>query len=220
MSTNDPCISKPCYNYGTCIQQDQNSYTCACNGSYGGLGCKQNLVGACASNPCLREGICVPVGLNDYKCQCPDWTIGKNCELVFNPCSRVNCMNNGNCLKRRTLAYECNCTSDYTGLLCDQPIIQSCKRIPCAYGSCQLNINGQYGCVCNTPGYQGPFCEVETCSPRCGRGYCNRDLTTGQSYCVCASGYTGADCNTLSKHSIEFLKKKQTSRFKLIIKLF
>ena len=60
----DPCLSKPCYNYGTCIQQDQNSYSCACNASYGGLGCKQNLVGACASNPCQRDGICVPIGLN------------------------------------------------------------------------------------------------------------------------------------------------------------
>ena len=121
------------------MQQDQNSYTCACNGTYGGLSCKQNLVGACSSNPCLRDGICIPVGLNgnkialfwsryfrqmliyylnflnkDYRCQCPDWTIGKNCEVVFNPCSRVNCMNNANCLKRRTLAYECNCTQDFT----------------------------------------------------------------------------------------------------------
>lgn len=64
LQINDPCISKPCYNFGTCIQQDQNSYTCACNGSYGGLGCRQNLVGACASNPCQRDGICVPLGTN------------------------------------------------------------------------------------------------------------------------------------------------------------
>jgi hypothetical protein len=95
----------------------------------------------------------------DYKCQCPDWTLGKNCEVVFNPCSRVNCMNNGNCLKRRTLAYECNCTQDYTGLLCDQAVLQTCKATRCAYGSCELNQNGQYACACATPGYEGPFCE-------------------------------------------------------------
>ena len=64
LQNNDPCISKPCFNYGKCVQQDQNSYTCACNGTYGGLSCKQNLVGACSSNPCLRDGICIPVGLN------------------------------------------------------------------------------------------------------------------------------------------------------------
>ena len=63
LTNTDPCSSKPCYNYGKCIKQDQNSYTCACNASYGGLGCRQNLVGACASNPCQRDGLCEPIGL-------------------------------------------------------------------------------------------------------------------------------------------------------------
>jgi len=60
----NPCESKPCYNGGTCIQQDINSYTCACPASFGGARCKRNLVGACASNPCLRDGICVSLGSN------------------------------------------------------------------------------------------------------------------------------------------------------------
>jgi len=63
----NPCDSKPCYNGGTCIQQDVNSYTCACSGSYGGLSCQQNIVGACASNPCLRGGLCLPIGLTGRK---------------------------------------------------------------------------------------------------------------------------------------------------------
>lgn len=67
LQISNPCISKPCYNDGLCVQQDQNSYTCACNGSFGGLGCRQNLVGACASNPCQRDGICVPIGAAGMK---------------------------------------------------------------------------------------------------------------------------------------------------------
>ncbi|RMZ99091.1 Neurogenic locus Notch [Brachionus plicatilis] len=196
LTNTDPCSSKPCYNYGTCIKQDQNSYTCACNGSYGGLGCRQNLVGACASNPCQRDGICVPIGLTDYRCQCPEWTIGKNCEVVFNPCQRVNCMNNGICLKRRTLAFECNCTADFTGLLCDQPKSQTCQTKACAYGQCILNQSGQFQCACITSGYEGPFCEVEKCNPRCKYGVCKRD-PNGNYYCECASSYSGPSCNSL-----------------------
>ena len=59
-----------------------------------------------------------------------------------------------------------------------------------------MNINGQYGCVCNTGGYEGPFCEIERCSPRCVNGYCNKD-TSGNFYCVCSSSYKGSACSEL-----------------------
>ncbi len=62
----------------------------------------------------------MPVGLTDYKCQCPDLTVGKNCETVFNPCGYVKCLNNGICLKSRTTAYQCNCTSQWSGATCEK----------------------------------------------------------------------------------------------------
>lgn len=139
----------------------------------------------------------------DYKCQCPEWTIGKNCEVVFNPCQRVNCMNNGICLKRRTLAFECNCTQDYTGVLCDQPKVQSCLAVPCAFGQCILNPMGQYSCACISQGYEGPYCEVEKCNPKCKYGYCQRD-SSGNYYCVCGGPYRGPACADLGEYIADF----------------
>ena len=104
----------------------------------------------------------------------------------------------------------CDLFINAQGLQCDQPILQTCRTTPCAYGSCQLNINGQYACVCATPGYEGPFCEIERCSPRCDKGYCNRD-TSGNYFCTCASSYKGASCSELgtfsSKYKNNFFKE-------------
>ena len=58
--------------------------------------------------------------LKGYKCQCPDWTLGTNCETVFNPCSRVTCQNAGQCIRKRTTAYQCNCAATFSGALCQQ----------------------------------------------------------------------------------------------------
>lgn len=60
MTNNDPCASKPCYNGGTCVKENQNSFSCKCPSSYSGPSCKTNLIGSCASQPCQREAICVP----------------------------------------------------------------------------------------------------------------------------------------------------------------
>lgn len=106
----------------------------------------------------------------------------------------MNCQNNGVCLKKRTLAYECNCTSQYTGSLCNQAASVSCQTIPCAYGTCQLNNNGQYSCACKTEGYEGTYCELEKCNPTCKNGgLCQKDLE-GKYYCQCAGGFEGVDC--------------------------
>ena len=213
-SNSDPCRSKPCFNGGTCVRQDQNSFTCQCPPSYSGPSCKLNSIGSCASRPCQRDGLCVPFtnGTNDYKCQCQDWTIGKNCEVVFNPCSRVNCQNNGVCLKKRTLAYECNCTSEWTGATCNQQVSVSCQTIPCAFGTCQLNQNGQYSCACKTEGYEGPYCELEKCNPTCRNGgICQKNGLNNTFFCQCINGYEGIQCE--KQQSSNFLKNLKQKSF-------
>ena len=117
---------------------------------------------------------------------------------MFNPCNRVSCANNGVCLKKRTLAYECNCTSDYTGLLCDQAVELSCKSRRCVYGACELNEAGRFACRCNTPGYSGDYCEIDTCNPGCVKGTCQKD-SMNNSYCECYGGYKGAACSEVGK---------------------
>jgi hypothetical protein len=201
LTNNDPCISKPCYNMGTCNRQDELGYTCSCNNTHGstftGVDCKLNQAGACASNPCLRDGICYPIGQSDYRCHCPDWTVGKNCEVIFNPCSRVNCRNNGACSKKRTLAYQCKCESDYIGPQCAQLASATCERQGCVYGRCVLDLYGLYRCMCVSEGYEGEFCEIDKCKPNCKFGICQRDSDSGRFYCQCSSLYKGADCSEL-----------------------
>jgi hypothetical protein len=131
--------------------------------------------------------------LLDYRCECPDWTLGKNCEVVFSPCNRVNCQHNSQCLKKRTLAYECNCTQGYTGLLCDQLTSETCLVRPCVDGNCELDINGRYACKCRAAGYSGLFCEIQRCNPNCVKGYCDQDQA-GNYFCRCDSGYSGPAC--------------------------
>ncbi|CAF5128336.1 unnamed protein product, partial [Rotaria magnacalcarata] len=52
----DHCLSRPCYNNGTCLSQ-LNSFTCQCPTSYKGIYC-QNLIDRCEKNPCLNNGTC------------------------------------------------------------------------------------------------------------------------------------------------------------------
>jgi hypothetical protein len=121
----------------------------------------------------------------------------------------VSCQNGGNCLKKRTLAFECNCTQDYAGLQCEQSKSQSCLSLGCRNGGCRLNLTGQYACQCDTPGYEGTYCEVEKCNPGCVYGKCNRD-SSGNYYCSCYANYNGANCGTLVCFSGNTLVEHQT----------
>ena len=114
--------------------------------------------------------------------------------MVFNPCSRVSCQNGGNCLKKRTLAFECNCSSDFVGLQCDQARSETCLARGCRNGACRLNQTGQYACACDTAGYTGALCEVDQCSPGCQYGKCNRD-DSGNFFCACFDNYKGQSCS-------------------------
>lgn len=189
----NPCKSNPCYNQGECINQDDISYRCMCIGPYGDSSCKTNTFGICKNNPCQKESICIG-NQTDYKCNCIDWTLGKNCEDFFDPCSVATCSNGATCIKRRTLAYECKCANGYTGLRCDQKISDSCLERTCVQGTCELNSTGLYACNCNTNGYEGKFCEIEKCNPKCVHGIC-RKSNDGSSYsCECSTNYKGQSC--------------------------
>ncbi len=135
----------------------------------------------------------------DYRCNCLDWTIGRNCESLFNPCQIVPCSNGGTCSKRRTLAFECQCPPEYTGLRCDQRVAGSCIEKGCSKkGKCAVNsTNGYYSCECES-GFGGEFCESEQCNPKCKNGVCVK-AATGFYRCECKSSYKGADCSQMCK---------------------
>lgn len=64
--TSDPCLTNPCYNGGKCEPLDSVSYRCNCNATYGGISCKQTMMGGCSvgASRCQRDSICVPVEPN------------------------------------------------------------------------------------------------------------------------------------------------------------
>lgn len=133
----------------------------------------------------------------DYKCNCLDWTIGKNCESTFNPCQVSPCNNGGTCSKRRTLAFECACSPDFTGLRCNQKKAESCLVNTCKKGKCEIDSTGNYSCKCDG-GFEGTYCDEEQCNPKCSKnGKCTQ-TELGFYRCECKSGYKGADCSSQS----------------------
>ncbi|CAF3833457.1 unnamed protein product [Rotaria magnacalcarata] len=89
----DHCLSRPCYNNGTCLSQ-LNSFTCQCPTSYKGIYC-QNLIDRCEKNPCLNNGTCQRFK-EKYKCNClSSYTANLiNNQVVFGYKSYAGCVRN------------------------------------------------------------------------------------------------------------------------------
>ncbi len=91
--------------------------------------------------------------------------------------------------------YLSTCATGFTGLLCDQPIQDSCLATPCnTHGTCMLNETGQYSCKCETSGYEGKLCETDKCFPSCNRGVCFEN-DAGIYSCNCYKGFKGESCS-------------------------
>ncbi|XP_071488833.1 hyalin-like [Diadema antillarum] len=179
----DPCIGSPCQNNGQCsaITTDANcfSYTCDCVGCFTGYNCEIADPSPCLQNPCQNQGVCQEIsGLcSAYQCVCPAGFGGVNCEIVIsenaNPCNSFPCANGGECLTLDSQFYTCLCRDGYAGVNCQQltaavPGFDSCNANPCQNGA------------------------------TCYNSYHSNDPTptsyTPQYYCMCAQGFTGANC--------------------------
>ncbi|XP_072168931.1 hyalin-like [Diadema setosum] len=133
----------------------------------------------CLQNPCQNQGVCQEIsGLcSAYQCVCPAGFGGVNCEIVIlengNPCNSFPCANGGECLTLDSQFYTCLCRDGYAGVNCQQmtaavPGFDSCNANPCQNGA------------------------------TCYNSYHSNDPTptsyTPQYYCMCAQGFTGANC--------------------------
>ncbi|KAI8479877.1 hypothetical protein Bbelb_423990 [Branchiostoma belcheri] len=89
LSTSRACHSRPCKNYGTCVEDASiaTRYTCLCMNGWEGENCTQD-VDECQSSPC-GPGTCHD-RLNGYLCLCPWGYNGDNCEKAD---LSVNCSN-------------------------------------------------------------------------------------------------------------------------------
>lgn len=108
-------------------------------------------------------------------------------------CDPNPCQNDGVCEDVFDL-YQCTCSSEWTGLLC-QESTDRCLSSPCVFGNCS-SMSGEYKCDCE-PGYGGHQCESEV--NVCENNHCSNGATCLQglkSYtCLCPQNVTGQYCN-------------------------
>jgi hypothetical protein len=77
---------------------------------------------------------------------------------TFIPCLTFPCLNNGTCSASSIGQVQCNCTSCYSGPLC-QTTNYCCLNVCSPNGVCIPGLDSSYLCVCQ-PNYVGTNCTV------------------------------------------------------------
>lgn len=89
----DECLSRPCFNGGTCVDTD-TGFNCLCPQGVTGQYCQVD-IDECTSNvnPCMNGATCIN-RVGSYFCQCPFAWSGKNCNIGENlQTNRLNILN-------------------------------------------------------------------------------------------------------------------------------
>lgn len=78
------------------------------------------LAGGCETKPCetlvcQNGGECI-----EGSCVCPAGIVGKECELIVDPCVALNCVQ-GACVPLSPTEAFCQCESGYEGVRCERP---------------------------------------------------------------------------------------------------
>lgn len=112
-------------------------------------------------------------------------------------CYTFPCKNEGQCINKPGLQYECSCAPGYHGAHCEH-MIDACYGNPCRNnGACTVLEEGRFSCDC-LPGYSGARCEVNI--DDCNDHKCENNGTCVdgvESYtCQCLPGFTGEFCES------------------------
>lgn len=116
-------------------------------------------------------------------------------------CHLTKCLNGQPCVQD-DFGFRCNCSTNYTGDLCEKSkiVLRSCETENCSgHGECYYGLDGvSPKCGCH-PGYTGEKCEerIDYCrqfrrSPCKNRGICQNGLES--YFCTCPRFYSGDHC--------------------------
>jgi hypothetical protein len=144
----DSCVSDPCKNNGTCVN-DGNGYKCICDEGFTGQNCEQTL-DRCASGPCKNNATCTN-DINGYKCKCAPGFTGENCELTIDYCGNVTCLNGATCINEPE-NFKCICAPEYTGIWCElgilPPVPAECGSLLATYTNDSTLLPRGFSIVC------------------------------------------------------------------------
>ncbi|CAN8011780.1 unnamed protein product [Ixodes pacificus] len=157
---------------------------------------------------CLSGGTCVLGNNHQPLCRCPLGFGGKRCEHFL--CSQF-CKNKGLCIlvtsqeirTKRQNSSSCRCPPQWTGQRCETSlnVCELCMRDgSCANGFADVRCKH---CILRRPGNDlGRCTQEDPCRSQGGDEYCVhgvcRTNSAGARHCICAAGYIGDRCDTLS----------------------
>ncbi|XP_029136151.1 protein crumbs homolog 2a [Labrus bergylta] len=192
-ATSDSCLSAPCQNGASCVD-NLDDYACICPRGevrFMGKNCDEPY-DACSFAPCEN---CTSVpGTTEYHCTCPEGLTGDNCTEEVNECESNPCSEPRSLCVDRLNGYFCRCPEGYGGRDC-RTHVTDCIDEPCRNnGTCVLRPEG-FECHC-APGFEGNTCEedVNECSSEpCQNGAICVD-GMAEFHCFCVPGFQGYNC--------------------------
>ncbi|CAN8029485.1 unnamed protein product, partial [Ixodes persulcatus] len=215
-----PCNESSCGFGALCIQRGPTDFACLCPDGMvetrtvdGTTACTivaptPTSADAKCDLDCLSGGTCVLGNNHQPLCRCPLGFGGKRCEHFL--CSQF-CKNKGLCIlvtsqeiqTKRQNASSCRCPPQWTGQRCETSlnVCELCMRDgSCANGFADVRCKH---CILRQPGNDlGRCTQEDPCRSQGGDEYCVHGVcranSAGVRHCICAAGYIGDRCDTLS----------------------
>ena len=158
----DECVSFPCSNGATCVDQ-VNSFSCTCSSGFEGVLCETDMDECQTFAVCQNGASCVDQ-VSGRTCVCGAGWTGSLCETSIDECASLPCQNGGTCSDAH-LGHICTCAGLYTGAQCESEtdVLDECASTPCTNGGTCINQLHAFSCFC-AAAYTGSDCSGDLVS--------------------------------------------------------